>query len=125
DLMRIIDDGMPGTAMPGWRNALSRSERAALVDYLKTFSRFFQNAPAPEPIDFGSAPSSSADRLAVGSEVYQRMECFKCHGQSGRGDGQSAPTQTDDQGHPIRPADLTEPWYFNGGGTAEQIFRRF
>src|SRR5690606_13202018 len=39
--------------------------------------------------------------------------------------GQSAPTQTDDQGHPIRPADLTEPWYFNGGGTAEQIFRRF
>ena len=125
DLMRIIDDGMPGTAMPGWRNALTQAQRESVADYLKTFSRFFQNAQPPEPMEFGSAPRVSDERLEEGRAVFERMECFKCHGNSGRGDGQSAPTQTDDLGHPIRPADLTEPWYFSGGGTAEDVFRRF
>jgi hypothetical protein len=53
------------------------------------------------------------------------MECWKCHGDAGRGDGESAPTQEDDDGFPIRPADLTEPWYFNGGSGVENIYRRF
>src|SRR5690606_21076675 len=30
DILRVIDEGMPGTAMPGWRTLLSRSEREAL-----------------------------------------------------------------------------------------------
>lgn len=124
DLMRVIDDGMPGTAMPGWRDALSQTERQNLVGYLKTFSRFFENAN-PTPIDFGSAPRATPERLADGAQVYQDMECFRCHGQAGRGDGTSAPTQADDSGFPIRPADLTEPWHFNGGGSAEDVFHRF
>src|SRR5687767_14550984 len=33
DIKRIIDDGMPGTAMPGWREMISASERDALVAY--------------------------------------------------------------------------------------------
>jgi mono/diheme cytochrome c family protein len=123
DLMRIIDYGMPGTAMPGWRRQLSQRDRTNLVAYIKTFSRFFQNAN-PQAVDFGRSPRASDDVIARGREVYQQVECWKCHGQAGRGDGQSAPTQEDDTGFPIRPSDLTEPWHFNGGGTVEEIYRR-
>lgn len=124
DILHVIDEGMPGTAMPGWRETLSRSEREALVDYLKSFSRFFAMGEAPAPIEAGGAPGASEEDLAEGRELYQSIECWKCHGQAGRGDGESAPTQEDDRGFPIRPADLTENWMFNGGGGVEDIYMR-
>jgi hypothetical protein len=52
------------------------------------------------------------------------IECYRCHGPAGRGDGASAPTLNDDAGFPITAADLTENWSFNGGGTVEDIYRR-
>lgn len=123
DLRYVIDEGMPGTAMPGWKAKLGRRERDDLVAYLKTFSRFFEG-PAPEPLDFGGAPGGGADAIAEGREVYQQLECFKCHGEQARGDGSSAPTLTDDWDFPTRAADLTEPWTFNGGSRVEDIYRR-
>lgn len=124
DIMKVIDEGMPGTAMPGWDGVLSRSERESLVDYLKTFSRFFEMEDAPPALEVGSAPRATDDAIESGRRVYQQVECWKCHGQAGRGDGASAPTQTDDRGYPIRPADLTENWFFNGGGSVEAIYTR-
>jgi DMSO reductase family type II enzyme heme b subunit len=123
DLRRVIDDGMPGTTMPGWRRTLSQAERNAVLDYIKGFSRFFAEEPAPEPLRIGRAPRASADDLAEGRAFYESIECWKCHGQAGRGDGESAPTQTDDEGFPVRPADLTAPWRFNGGPTVADIYR--
>ncbi|HEX6939908.1 MAG TPA: c-type cytochrome, partial [Longimicrobiales bacterium] len=124
DILRVIDEGMPGTAMPGWREKLTEEERRALVDYVKSFSRFFSMGEAPEPIAVGRAPDVTAEGLAEGREFYERIECWKCHGEAGRGDGPSAPTQEDDRGFPIRPADLTENWLFNGGGDVEDIYMR-
>ncbi len=115
DMMHVIDVGMPGTAMPGWEDVLSRAERDAVVEYLKTFSRFFQG-DAPTPLDFGRAPRGSDEVIARGAEVYQTLECWRCHGQQGRGDGESTPTLNDDLGFPVYAADLTEGWMFNGGG---------
>lgn len=123
DIRRVIDEGMPGTAMPGWREKLSASERDDLVAYLKSFSRFFEGA-APEPIDFGRAPGGDDGAIEEGRRIYGEMECFRCHGELGRGDGSSAPTLTDDWDFPIRAADLSEPWLFNGGSTVEEIYRR-
>jgi len=123
DILRVIDEGMPGTAMPGWKSLLNEAERRDLMAYLKTFSRFFET-DRPQPVAFGRAPRPSGDVIAEGRRVYEQIECWKCHGQAGRGDGQSAPTQEDDTGSPIRPADLTESWFFNGGSTVEDIFRR-
>jgi DMSO reductase family type II enzyme heme b subunit len=123
DIRRVIDEGMPGTAMPGWKTLLSGSERDALVDYLKSFSRFFQGAP-PEPLGFGNAPRRSEEGLAEGRRAFEELECFKCHGDAGRGDGSSAPTLTDDWDFPIQAADLTKPWTFNGGARVEDIYRR-
>jgi mono/diheme cytochrome c family protein len=124
DILHIIDVGMPGTAMPGWESRLSGTQRNDLVAYLKTFSRFFAMEDAPEPVSIGRAPGTSAEAIEEGAGLYREMECWKCHGDAGRGDGPSAPTQTDDRGFPIRPADLTEPWHFNGGGSLEAIFTR-
>ena len=122
DMLKVINEGMPGTAMPGWEGVLTEAERLALVDYLKTFSRFFQGDP-PTPLDFGRATSGGADAIARGEEVYQMVECWRCHGEQGRGDGESAPTLNDDTGFPIFAADLTENWRFNGGGEVGEIYR--
>jgi DMSO reductase family type II enzyme heme b subunit len=124
DILRMIDEGMPGTAMPGWRGRLSRSEREALVDYLKSFSPFFAGEAPPEALAVGRAPRATPEALAEGRRLYDEIECWQCHGQAGRADGTSAPTLEDDNGHPIRPADLTQNWRFNGGGSAEDIFIR-
>ena len=122
DMLKVIDQGMPGTAMPGWEDVLTQEERLALVDHLKTFSRFFQG-DAPEQLGFGRATRATDEAIASGEEVYQTVECWRCHGQQGRGDGESAPTLNDDTGFPIIAADLTENWTFNGGGTVEEIYR--
>ena len=123
DLLRIIAGGMPGTAMPDWKGKLTVAEMKSVIAYIKTFSRFFQNAK-PQPITIGSAPSGGADAVKEGRAAFQKLECFKCHGQAGRGDGPSAPTLKDDAGFPIRAADLTESWNFNGGSEVEQIYAR-
>jgi mono/diheme cytochrome c family protein len=124
DIMRMINEGMPGTSMPGWRDQLSRRDREALVTYLKSFYPPFETLPAPEPMDFGRAPRASADLLEEGRHFYDQIECWQCHGQTGRGDGPSAPEQVDDWGYPIRAADLTKNWRFTGGGSVEEIYRR-
>jgi DMSO reductase family type II enzyme heme b subunit len=123
DLLHVVEVGMPGTAMPGWQSRLSDQERRDVVAYVKSFSRFFQDAN-PTPVDFGKPPKTTAETIADGEQIFEKLECFKCHGNRGRGDGKSAPTLKDDWDHPIRAANLTEGWNFNGGGEVEQIYRR-
>jgi mono/diheme cytochrome c family protein len=128
DLMRAIDEGLPGTAMPGWKTRLSARERRDVAAYLKTFSTFFADTTIrPQPLDFGRAPGGggSAEALRVGRQFYDSIQCWKCHGQLGRGDGPSSPTLKDDAGLPIFAANLTENWRFNGGGSVEDIYHRF
>lgn len=124
DLLKVIDEGMPGTAMPGWRKALPESDRRALVEYVKSFSPFFEREGAPEPVELSGPPGVSEEGLAEGKEFYDRIECWKCHGRAGRGDGPSAPTLEDDAGRPVVARDLTQGWLFDGGGSVEEIHRR-
>jgi len=127
DLLRSIDEGLPGTAMPGWKSRLSDRQRRDVLAYIKTFSTFFADTTQrPQAIKFGSPPSggSGADALRVGRQFYDSIGCRKCHGDLGRGDGPSAPTLKDDAGHPMFAANLHENWRFNGGGTVEDIYHR-
>ena len=79
---------------------------------------------APTELDFGRATSVNEERIAEGRDLYQQVECWQCHGQEGRGDGGSAATLEDDGGMPIFARDLTRGWYFNGGATVEDVYRR-
>lgn len=123
DLMRVLADGLPGTTMPGWPN-LSDGQHRDLIAHLKSYSRFFEAGPPPEPLDFGSDPGGGDAALEAGRAAYITLECERCHGQAGRGDGTSAPTLEDWRGHPVRAADLTEGWLLNGGSGVEDIHRR-
>jgi DMSO reductase family type II enzyme heme b subunit len=123
DMMRVIEVGMPGTAMPGWSSQISAGDRRELVTHLKSFSRFF-TGPAPELVEPAGAPRASAEGLEEGRQLYQRLECWKCHGNAGRADGPSAPTLRDRGELPIPPANLTQNWRFNGGGEVEDIYLR-
>ena len=124
DILHVIDVGMPGTTMPGWEDLLGQDEREALVQYLKTFSRFFSPDEVPVALDFGKPTRVSDEVLAEGRAQYDAIECWKCHGDQGRGEGQSSPTLGDNKDFPIRAANLTENWLFNGGGTIEDIYAR-
>jgi len=127
DLLRAIDAGLPGTAMPGWQTRLSDRERRDVLAYIKTFSSFFADTTLHRtPLAFGGGPGGGggAEALKVGRQFYDSIGCRKCHGDQGRGDGPSAPTLKDDAGHPIFAANLHENWRFNGGGSAEDIYHR-
>jgi mono/diheme cytochrome c family protein len=122
DILRAIDLGIPGTAMPGWERRLSRDDRRALVQYLKTFSTFFEGAAA-EPLAFDRAPGGGAEAIRIGRLMYDSIGCAKCHGDAGRGDGPSTAELDDDFGNPMVAADLSENWRFNGGGSVADIYR--
>lgn len=123
DLMRVMRDGLPGTAMPGWPN-LSDQEKRDVVAFVKSFSPFFERE-TPEVLQRSADPGAGADRAGPGREAYGTLECARCHGEEGRGDGRSAPTLEDWRGFPVRAADLSEPWLFNGGMGADAIHTRF
>ena len=122
DLFRTISRGASGTGMPPWAYLLSADDRWALVDYVKTFSPRFTQAsrtmatipPAPRPGD-----------AARGKQVYRQMQCGKCHGDEGRGDGPSALTLQDTRGRHINSRDFTNPGAFRAGWTDREIVRTF
>ena len=122
DLKRVIKNGMPYTGMPAWHK-LTNEELDAVSDYLKTFSGGFDQPV--EPIKIGKVPGFSKESAEKGVEIYLQNKCADCHGKSGRGNGKSAPTLTNDWGDPIRPADLTKRWTFRGGSKREDIYRTF
>jgi DMSO reductase family type II enzyme heme b subunit len=109
--------------MPSWRH-LPEGDRRALVAYLKTFSPRFRTEPPGQAIDVGRNVPATEESIEKGRKLYQLMECFTCHGQAGRADGESAPTLKDDWGNPVRPANLTKAWTYRGGTTPRDIVVR-
>ncbi len=123
DLVNIIRRGMPYTSMPAWPD-FSDADVANLAYFITTFSPEFSRAEnAAKPVDLPSAPRASNETVAQGKKLYEDTGCIRCHGNLGRGDGPSAPTLKDDLDHPIRAADLAQPWTFRGGSSREDIFR--
>jgi mono/diheme cytochrome c family protein len=127
DLLRAIDEGLPGSAMPAWKGRLSDAERRDVMAYLKTFSSFFADTSQHiTPLTLSREPGggNGAAALKEGRLFYDSIGCRKCHGDQGRGDGPSAPTLKDDAGFPIYAADLHQNWRFRGGATTADIYRR-
>jgi cytochrome c oxidase cbb3-type subunit I/II len=121
DLLRTITVGLAGTSMDGYA-ALPEKDRRALVAYLKTFSSRFSDEPPTDPIVMTPPRASAGDLAARGESVYVRMQCAACHGPGGRGDGPLSGDLNDEDGRPIRPADLTQPRRKSGKGP-EAIYR--
>jgi DMSO reductase family type II enzyme heme b subunit len=122
DIFRMITEGMPGTSMPGWA-VLPEKDRWNLVAYLKTFApEAFKEAP--KKLELPKDVASSAESIARGKEMFEAIECHKCHGNEGRADGPSRSELKDEWGHPIPPANLAKRWTFRGGASRTEVATR-
>ncbi len=122
DLFRVISEGMPGTSMPAWK-MLPEKDRWALVAYLKGFAGAFKGAK-PEVAKVPGEVASSEASIKRGKEMFEAIECNKCHGQAGRGDPAPGSDLKDDWGHPVRPANLYKAWTFRGGHERKDVAMR-
>jgi cytochrome c oxidase cbb3-type subunit I/II len=123
DLMRTVSKGMPGTPMVAWEKTLSESDRAAVVQYIKSFSKTFSGGNLASCPALPTPPAPSADLVAEGKGVYDKMQCEKCHGKSGRGDGPAAASLKDDWGNPIKPYNFVALKMFKCGSDDRDLFR--
>jgi mono/diheme cytochrome c family protein len=125
DVVKIVREGVHGTAMPAWANILTEAEIEAVVNYLT--QNFVPGWGSYEPlvIPVPRPPRVTQAMIEKGAQIYQDLQCERCHGQAGRADGPSAPTLTDEQEFPIRAADLTQAWRYKGGSDLASIYTRF
>lgn len=122
DLYNTISRGVHASGMPSWKPLL-RQERVDLIAYVKNFSSAFQEEKPGEPVTIPQEPPTSADSVKRGSELFQSMNCWSCHGKDGRGHGPSAATLTDSKGYPITPFDFTTGSRFKCGESDQDMFR--
>ena len=122
DIFRIITDGMPGTSMPPWA-VLPEKDRWNLVAYVKAFAaeKFKEG---PKKLELPKDVASSPESIKRGKEMFEAIECHKCHGIDGRADGPSRAELKDEWGNPVPPANLTKPWTFRGGAGRTEIATR-
>lgn len=124
DLYDTITRGVVDTLMPTWR-PLTPQTRVDLVAYIKTFSPKWQTQKAGTPITIPPEPPQTIDSVLHGRQLFDQMQCWKCHGPEGRGDGPSAITLTDDKGEPIRPYNFHDGTRFRCGETNQDLYKIF
>jgi mono/diheme cytochrome c family protein len=124
DLYNALVRGFNFTNMPSWA-ALTAQQRADLVAFIKTFSARWVTDKPGTPIQIPAEPKLTLESIKHGGELFQKLECWKCHGQEGRGDGPSAATLTDSNDQPIRPFNFTTSNRSKCGKTNADLYRIF
>jgi len=124
DLYNTIGRGIVNSNMPQWL-PLTDDERVDMVAYVKHFSpKFVTEKPGP-PIQIPPEPEVTADRIKAGQALFQKLECWKCHGVEGRANGPSADTLTDDQNRPIKPFNFHDGTRFKCGTSDQDLYKIF
>ncbi len=123
DLLRLVARGMAGTPMHGHEKDLSSEDRQAIVQYVKSLSPKFATAPAPQCIDIPEPIPPSDQTVSEGKQLYRLLNCWSCHGKSGKGDGPSSGDLKDDLGRPIRPYNFTAAKKFKCGDEDRDLYR--
>ncbi len=122
DLYRTISRGIHASGMPSWA-PLTRQQRLDLISYIKTFSaRFREEKPGPA-VEIPPEPGRTAESIQRGGQLFQKLNCWSCHGAQGRGNGPSAISLTDSKGYPITPYDFTSASRFKCGETNADLYR--
>jgi len=127
DLFNTIGRGITNSNMPIW-NALSPQQRADLVAYIKIFSPRWEKEKAGEPIKIPAEAPVTLESISHGKALFTKLECWKCHGPHGEGDGPSAATLTDSKDLPIRPYNFAlgkNDSRFKCGNTNQDIYKIF
>jgi cytochrome c oxidase cbb3-type subunit 2 len=124
DLFNAIERGFNNTNMPSWIT-LTDQNRVDLIAFIKTFSPRWKNEKAGDEIRVPPEPKPTVESIKHGQELFQKLECWKCHGQEGRGDGPSAATLTDSNEQPIRPYNFAAGSRFKCGATNQDLYKIF
>ena len=124
DLDHAVTRGFVTTNMPSW-NPLTPQQRLDLVAYIKTFSPRWKTDKPGIPIHIPAETPVTIQSVLHGRELFQKMECWKCHGPAGHGDGPSAATLTDSKDQPIRPYNFSTGSRFKCGETNQDLYRIF
>ena len=124
DLYDTIGRGLDRSNMPPW-NTLSDQERTDLVAWIKHFSPRWQTEKPGTPIVIPPEPEVTAERIKAGQDVFNKVQCWKCHGVTGKANGPSASTLQDDLGRPILPYNFAEGGRFKCGETDSDLYRIF
>lgn len=131
DLMRTLNRGIRGTAMPSF-HMLQNKDRLAVIQYIKyelskdrsdpdsPYAYFAEEEPE-QPFYLGYPPAPSTELVVQGKAIWQDAKCWECHGNEGKGDGDKAELE-DDFGYPIPPANLTKGLFKSGAGVKD-IYR--
>jgi mono/diheme cytochrome c family protein len=118
DLENVVSNGLQSSAMPYFRDLLSKEEIHAVVDYIKNFSNKFSGAPA-ESIAIPQR-QTTAESLNRGRVIYNEEGCAGCHGPDGRKTGLIEDVKL----HPTPIRDLSAPWTFHGGSDPKDLWLR-
>jgi len=124
DLYDTIGRGMLNSNMPHWL-PLTNQDRVDLVAYVKHFSPRWTTEKPGTPIVIPPEPAVTADRIRNGRVLFQKLECWKCHGVTGEANGPSADTLTDDQNRPIKPFNFHDSQHFKCGSTDQAMYKDF
>jgi len=127
DLFMAISRGLVADEdMPAFK-FLPERDRWAVIAYLKTLSPVWvEEAEYQEdPIEVGNPPMPTAEMVSTGKDVYLEMQCAKCHGDKGKGDGPSAPELEDDNGLSIEPRDFSDASKFVAGSNPRDVYQTF
>lgn len=123
DVLRTIERGIPGSAMPSFK-FLPEEERRKIAAYVLEKADL-REGNEPEPIqDPGEAPAATPELIEKGKAVYASLGCASCHGESGKGDGSAATSMKDDLGRPVPPRNFTNG-VFRGGSEPRDLYYRF
>ncbi len=124
DLSITIKSGTHSTSMTTFET-FSPQQIWDLVQYVKTFSPRFSDAKEYplKTISYGSEAPLTRESIAKGRNDFVAMQCYKCHGEGGEGDGPSANELTDQWGNPINPSDLTNPSTLKFATSPAEIYR--
>jgi cytochrome c oxidase cbb3-type subunit 2 len=119
-----VTRGFVTTNMPQWM-PLTFADRVNLIAYIKTFSPRWKSDKAGTPVEIPQEPPVTIESVLHGRELFQKMECWKCHGPEGHGDGPSAATLTDSKDRPIPPYNFSSGTRFKCGATNRELYRIF
>jgi len=122
DLYMSVTRGFVNSNMPSWL-PLTEQQRVDLVAYVKTFSSSFREEKPAAPVPVPSESAANQQSIQRGSELFQKMNCWACHGKEGRGDGPSAQTLVDNRGYPIPPYDFSGGTRFKCGESNQDLYR--
>ena len=119
DLFDTITRGIKTHGMPAF-DFLPEAERHAVVEQVLAFAGA-EGKPDPATVPVPPLPDATPERLAQGKEVFDRVQCGKCH-QAGA-DDPARPDLTDERGDPVHPPHLAQEEFIGPDGARDVLAR--